>query len=236
MDAIMEDRYVRALFNFVREYRRSLPAGDNLFGVVARFMNNYDNGPDYQDAADMLGDSPPGRAFQEVLQFSTEGRQFIGLLTPQEFEELQNNLVRSVDAFLAFEHFYSGTRSVTKLKQLSKSGLPLPRDEENRIVGFLSPGGRAEPPAAALSRAATSMGKPGVFGRSESPPPPPLVPMTPPPGGPAAAGAGDPPPPPPGGAGGAGPAAAGAGGPAGGKRRRKTRKGKTKKRRYSRRR
>ena len=211
----MEEADLQALFDFVKEYRRHLTSGEDLWSSVVRFQNNLNDRFELDEAIEELGDSPAGRAFQEIRQATQRGRRFIGLLNAQELTELGDELLRAVDSFLSFEAFYQGTRGLSKMKQLGKAGLPVPSDVESRVVGFLSPAGRAESVSAALSRAATSVGKPGV--RSDAPTSMAVERDEPPPGG-------------------TGPAAAGAGGPAGGKRRRKTRKGKNKRRRYSRRR
>ena len=124
-----------------------------------------------------------------------------------------DKIKREADAFL-FLTGVDNRRGIVAMRGMSKEGLStLPPELQREVVGFLSPGGRSESAATAISRMMVEKGGPGV--RSDL------------------GGRGPPPPPP----GGAGPAAAGAGGPAGG-RRRKTRKGKGKSRkaRYSRRR
>ena len=213
----MEEADLQVLFDFVKDYRLRLTSGEDLWSSVVRFQNNLNDRFELDELIEALGNSPAAHAFEEIREVTERGRQLIGLLNAQELENLGDELLAAVDAFLAFESFYQGTRGLTKLKQLGKAGLPVPSDVESRVVGFLSPAGRGESVGAALSRAATSVGKPGV--RSNAPTSIAVEPDSPPPGG-------------------AGPAAAGAGGPgaAGGKRRRKTRKGKPKRRRYSRRR
>jgi hypothetical protein len=211
----MEDADLQVLFDFVKDYRRRLTSGEDMWASVVGFQNALNDRIELEEAIAVLGDSPAGRAFEEIREATERGRQFIGLLNAQELTELGDELLRAINAFLSFESFYQGTRGLSKMKQLGKAGLPVPSDVESRVVGFLSPAGRAESVSAALSRAATSVGKPGV--RSDAPTTMTVERDESPPGG-------------------TGPAAAGAGGPAGGKRRRKTRKGKSKRRRYSRRR
>ncbi len=114
---------------------------------------------------------------------------------------------------LEFETAKGNVPGLVAMTSLSREGLtpggaPLPEVLENKITGFLAPGGREERPEIALSKTARILRNTGVSTRPPGPPPPP--------------------PPPPGGY---GPAAAGGPGgpPAGGRRKRTVRRRKTRK-------
>jgi hypothetical protein len=150
--------------------------------------------------------NPEFKAFLESIGF--EKYVPVGFLSPQA--PIEPSAMDSMEYYrrpisVEYEKKWKIKKNVPGLVAMtgmSKAGLPFPEDVEKKVTSFLSPEGREESPARALSKTA-------VFLRNTG------VPVRPAPAGP-----------PPGGV---GPAAAGAGPPAGGRRRRTVRRRKTRK-------
>jgi hypothetical protein len=207
------------VFEYVKQYRARLDnpnilQGNNLRNLAQRFWRDTSTeGTALEGPIEGLGDGPLGVRFMMLWRANYGARQLGPGDGMEEKQFALDEVKREADAFL-FLRDIDNKRGIIAMRGVSKEGLStLPPELQREVVGFLSPGGRSESAATAISRMMVEKGGPGV--RSDL------------------GGRGPPPPPP----GGAGPAAAGAGGPAGGKRR-KTRKGKGKSRRarYSRRR
>ena len=209
-----------AVYDYVKQYRARLDAPNILQGTRLKqlaqefWRETSTEGTALEGPIEKLGDGELGVQFTMLWRSNYGARQLGAGDSVEEKQEILDELKREANLFLSMMPNVENERGVAAMKGMSKEGLStLPPELQREVVGFLSPGGRSESAATAISRMMVEKGGPGV--RSDL------------------GGRGPPPPPP----GGAGPAAAGAGGPAGG-RRRKTRKGKGKSRkaRYSRRR
>jgi hypothetical protein len=209
-----------AVYDYVKQYRARLDAPNILQGTRLKqlaqefWRETSTEGTALEGPIEKLGDGQLGVQFTMLWRSNYAARQIGAGDSMEEKQEILDELKREANLFLSMMPNVENERGVAAMKGMSKEGLStLPPELQREVVGFLSPGGRSESAATAISRMMVEKGGPGV--RSDL------------------GGRGPPPPPP----GGAGPAAAGAGGPAGG-RRRKTRKGKGKSRkaRYSRRR
>ena len=208
-----------AVYDYVKKYRARLDApnileGTRLQRLAQEFWRETSNeGTALAGPLEKLPEGTLGLQFTMLWRANYGARQLGPGDGMEEKQFALDEVKREADAFL-FLRDIDNKRGIIAMRGVSKDGLStLPPELQREVVGFLSPGGRSESAATAISRMMVEKGGPGV--RSDL------------------GGRGPPPPPP----GGAGPAAAGAGGPAGGKRR-KTRKGKGKSRkaRYSRRR
>ncbi len=207
-----------AVYDYVKRYRERLDAPNILEGMrlqrlAQEFWQETSNpGTALERPIERLGASGPGLQFVALWNANYGGRRIDESDSVEEKQEVLDAMKREADVLLSMLSSVENQRGVLGMKGMSKEGLStLPPELQREVIGFLSPGGRAEDTATAISRFMVERGGPGVrsdveVGRS-----------VPRPRGPP------------------GPAAAGAGGPAGGKRRRKTRKGRSR-RRYSRRR
>ncbi len=207
------------VYDYIKQYRARLDnpnilQGNNLRKLARQFWRETSTkGNALEGPIERLEGGPIGFQFTMLWNSNYGARYATADDDMEEKQEILDELKREADAFLWLAGA-DNRQGIIAMRGVSKEGLStLPPELQREVVGFLSPGGRSESAATAISRMMVEKGGPGV--RSDL------------------GGRGPPPPPP----GGAGPAAAGAGGPAGG-RRRKTRKGKGKSRkaRYSRRR
>ncbi len=161
-----------AVYDYVKQYRTKLDAPDILRGTKLQelgqeFWQETSNpGTDLEAPLARLGatDTPLAVQFVAVWNANYGARQLDPSDSVEEKQEILNDIKRETDAFLSIAGpAIENQRGVVAMKGMSKHGLSkIPPELQREVVGFLSPGGRSEDAATAISRMMVERGGPGV--------------------------------------------------------------------------
>ena len=160
-----------AVYDYVKQYRTKLDAPDILRGTKLQelgqeFWRETSNpGTALERPIQRLGeDTPLALQFAVLWRANYGARQLDPSDSVEEKQEILNAIKHETDAFLSIAGpAIENQRGVVAMKGMSKHGLSkIPPELQREVVGFLSPGGRSEDAATAISRIMVERGGPGV--------------------------------------------------------------------------